>query len=37
MPKTKAAVKIYADRNRDAIRSSIPGAIFKLEWIIPIR
>jgi hypothetical protein len=29
--KTKAAVKIYADRNRDAIRSSIPGAIFKLD------
>lgn len=29
--KTKTAVKIYADRNRDAIRSSIPGAIFKLD------
>jgi len=29
--KTKATVKIYADRNRDAIRSSIPGAIFKLD------
>jgi hypothetical protein len=29
--KTKTSVKIYADRNRDAIRSSIPGAIFKLN------
>nr|WP_067056622.1 M14 metallopeptidase family protein [Mucilaginibacter sp. L294] len=29
--KTKPVVKIYADRNRDAIRSSIPGAIFKLD------
>ena len=29
--KSKTAVKLYADRNRDAIRSSIPGAIFKLN------
>jgi hypothetical protein len=29
--KVKPAIKIYADRNRDAIRSSIPGAIFKLN------
>jgi hypothetical protein len=29
--KTKAAIKLYGDRNRDAIRSSIPGAIFKLN------
>jgi hypothetical protein len=29
--KSKPALKIYADRNRDAIRSSIPGAIFKLD------
>ncbi|MES2064656.1 MAG: M14 metallopeptidase family protein [Bacteroidota bacterium] len=29
--KTKPALKIYADRNRDAIRSNIPGAIFKLD------
>ncbi|MEB0248968.1 M14 family metallopeptidase, partial [Mucilaginibacter sp. 5B2] len=30
-PKAKQRVKLYADRNRDAIRSSIPGAIFKLN------
>ncbi|WP_354426959.1 MULTISPECIES: M14 metallopeptidase family protein [unclassified Mucilaginibacter] len=30
-PKPKPSVKLYADRNRDAIRSSIPGAIFKLN------
>ena len=29
--KTKAIIKLYGDRNRDAIRSSIPGAIFKLN------
>ncbi|MBB5397419.1 M14 family metallopeptidase [Mucilaginibacter sp. AK015] len=29
--KSKPVIKIYADRNRDAIRSSIPGAIFKLN------
>ncbi|MFD0766518.1 M14 family metallopeptidase [Mucilaginibacter lutimaris] len=30
-PKAKQSIKLYADRNRDAIRSSIPGAIFKLN------
>lgn len=30
-PKAKQSVKLYADRNRDALRSSIPGAIFKLS------
>ncbi|SDE79498.1 Zinc carboxypeptidase [Mucilaginibacter pineti] len=29
--KDKPTVKIYADRDRDAIRSMIPGAIFKLN------
>jgi hypothetical protein len=29
--KTKAAIKLYGNRTRDAIRSSIPGAIFKLN------
>ncbi|WP_454804526.1 M14 metallopeptidase family protein [Mucilaginibacter phyllosphaerae] len=29
--KAKPSVRLYADRNRDAIRSSIPGAIFKLN------
>lgn len=29
--KGKPTVKIYADRDRDAIRSMIPGAIFKLN------
>jgi hypothetical protein len=30
-PKGKAPVKIYAQRDRDALTSSIPGAIFKLD------
>jgi len=29
--KEKETIKIYADRDRDAIRSMIPGAIFKLN------
>ncbi|MCO5936686.1 M14 family metallopeptidase [Mucilaginibacter sp. RB4R14] len=29
--KAKQSIKLYVDRNRDAIRSSIPGAIFKLN------
>jgi len=30
-PKVKPQKKLYADRNRDALRSSIPGAIFKVN------